>query len=319
MVETADGAWYASLLARRNINGHSPLGRETFLVGVTWEDGWPVFNNGEPLLLSEPVEAATNKTPTSSSSSRRRPVPAPWTDEFGGSDLDPSWYQLRTPYTENFKVFNGRIVLRPNVFGLGDRDVPAAILRKQTSLNMTFSAELLGFKGQLGPRNRIGVSAYLSEFQHQDIGLRGCANATGMCLYTELRRNGTVDVSSTPFYPPFPKRGMTDTATNKKYWQTQLNNSGQGLSSGLKLHVRATPLTYALGYSFDNGEPQYVAEIESRWQAFAPGGWFVFSGNSFALFATGDGEPWPYDAPDVGFSKVTETYYAEDIPDYDRW
>lgn len=110
-----------------------------------------------------------------------------------------SWYQLRTPYTENFKISNGRIGFRPNVFGLGDRDVPAAILRKQTSLNMTFSAELLGFRGQLGPRNRVGVSAYLSEFQHQDIGLRGCVNATGMCLYTELRRNGTVDVCFQPF------------------------------------------------------------------------------------------------------------------------
>ncbi|KAB5575338.1 glycosyl hydrolase [Coniochaeta sp. 2T2.1] len=297
MVETPDGAWYASLLARRNVGGHSPLGRETFLVAVTWEDGWPVFNGGEPVLLSEPVvgaAASTDGTQTSNSSSRA--VPTPWTDEFGGSDLDPSWYQLRMPYTENFKVFNGRVVFRPNVFGLGDRDVPAAILRKQTSLNMTFSAELLGFKGQLGPRNRVGISAYLSEFQHQDIGLRGCVNARGICLYTELRRNGTVD-----------------------YWQTPLNNSGQGLSRGLKLHVRATPLTYALGYSFDDDrEPRYVAEIESRWQAFAPAGWFVFTGNSFALFATGDGEPWPRDAPEVGFSQVRETYYADEVGDYDR-
>lgn len=65
--------------------------------------------------------------------------------------------------------------------------------------------------------------------------------------------------------------------------------------------------------------PTYVTEIESRWQAFGPPGWFVFTGNSFALFATGEGEPWPYNAPDVGFNKVTETYFEEDIPDYDRW
>lgn len=45
----------------------------------------------------------------------------------------------------------------------------------------------------------------------------------------------------------------------------------------------------------------------------------MFSGASFSLFATGDGEPWPYDAPEVGFEKVWETYYEEDIPDYDRW
>jgi hypothetical protein len=98
-----------------------------------------------------------------------------------------------------------------------------------------------------------------------------------------------------------------------------LNGSGQGLSSGLRLHIRATPQTYSLGYSFKNEKPTYVVDIDSKWQAFAPSGWFVFEGNSFALFAHGEGEPWPYNAPDVGFAKVTETYYQESIPDYDRW
>lgn len=39
----------------------------------------------------------------------------------------------------------------------------------------------------------------------------------------------------------------------------------------------------------------------------------------FALFASGNGEPWPYDAPDVGFSSVEEVYYEENLPDYDEW
>lgn len=38
----------------------------------------------------------------------------------------------------------------------------------------------------------------------------------------------------------------------------------------------------------------------------------------FALFASGNGEPWPYDAPqDVGFAEVVEEYFEEEIPDYD--
>ncbi|KAM0311385.1 hypothetical protein ACHAPQ_012393, partial [Fusarium lateritium] len=56
---------------------------------------------------------------------------------------------------------------------------------------MTFLATLSSFKGDLGPRNKIGISSYLSEFQHQDIGIRGCINATGICLYTKLNKNGT--------------------------------------------------------------------------------------------------------------------------------
>jgi beta-xylosidase len=268
------------------------LGRETFLSKVDWVDGWPI-NGGDPVLLSEQVEGLKGSPPLDEANSR--PVPPPFVDEFNGDKLHPEWYQLRSPYTENYKIFNGRLVFRPNVFGLSDRDVPAALLRKQKSLNMTFSAELLGFRGELGPRNRIGVSAYLSEHQHQDIGLRGCVNQTVMCLYTETRRNGTLG-----------------------YWQMPLNQTGK-LESGLTLHIRATPLQYELGYSFKGQQPTYVTAIESKWQAFGPPGWLVFTGNMFGLFATGEGEPWPHNAPDVGFSKVTETYFKEEIPDYDRW
>ncbi|TEA17838.1 Non-reducing end alpha-L-arabinofuranosidase BoGH43A [Colletotrichum sidae] len=284
-VEGADGEWYASFIARRNVNGSSPLGRETFLADVTWEDGWPIINGGNPIVLSEEVGPKTGP----------KKVPEPWIDEFSGQELDASWYQLRTPYTKNFDIFNGRLVFRPNVFGLSDRDTPAAVFRKQTSLNMTFSAEVLGFEGSLGPRNRVGISAYLSEFQHQDIGVRGCVNATGMCLYAETRRNQTTE-----------------------YWQLPLNESSS-LPSGLKLHIRAEPLAYELGYSFGEDETTWVAEIESKWQAFAPAGWFVFGGMSFGLFATGEGEPWPHNAPKVGFTKVEESYYEEEIPDHDQW
>ncbi|KAM5376462.1 hypothetical protein ACJZ2D_005516 [Fusarium nematophilum] len=285
LVETAKGDWYASFLARRNINGTSPLGREAFLVNVDWEDGWPVFNKRNPILLSEEVEPKTGP----------RRVPPRWVDNFSSRELDPSWYQLRTPYTQNYQLKKGRLVLKPNVFSLSERDTPAALLRKQKSLNMTWSAELSSFKGNLGPRNRVGISSYLSEFQHQDIGIRGCVNQTGMCIYTELNKNGT-----------------------QEYWQTPLNQT-KGLEKGLKLHIRAEPLEYHLGYSFGGDEPTYVTSIASSWQAFAPPNWLIFSGASFALFATGDGEPWPYNAPDVGFEKIWETYFQEDIPDYDRW
>ncbi|RYP60212.1 hypothetical protein DL770_010041 [Monosporascus sp. CRB-9-2] len=37
----------------------------------------------------------------------------------------------------------GGVILISNVYNLGDRDMPAAPIRKQTSLNMTFSATLL--------------------------------------------------------------------------------------------------------------------------------------------------------------------------------
>ncbi|KAK4062348.1 CAZyme family GH43 [Trichoderma harzianum] len=273
---TFKDGWYYLLIAE---------GRETFLTNVTWKDGWPIFNDGKPILLSEEVGPKTGK---------RRILP-PFVDNFSSQKLDSEWYQLRTPYTRNFKVHKGSIELRPNVFSLSDRDTPAALLRKQKSLNMTFSAELLGFNKTLGPKNQVGISSYLSEFQHQDIGVTACANTTGLCIYTELWQNQT-----------------------SQYHQIPLNTTR--LTEPLVLHIRATPLLYQLGYSLGNAlQPNYIAEIASSWQAFAPANYFVFSGASFAIFATGLGEPWPYDGPVVGVKRVTETYYEENIPDHDIW
>lgn len=47
LVRAADGSWWAVLLGMRLCGGyHYPLGRETFLVPVTWEDDWPVLAPG---------------------------------------------------------------------------------------------------------------------------------------------------------------------------------------------------------------------------------------------------------------------------------
>ncbi|PVH83520.1 glycoside hydrolase family 43 protein [Cadophora sp. DSE1049] len=299
-VESAEGDWYASFLARRNINGSSPLGREAFLTTVKWDNGWPIMNDGKPILLSENVGNTPEvKSPATS-----------FRDTFNGKTLDPSWYQLRIPYTKNYRLGNtgkdkkdlgtaghqkrGGVTLYPNVFTLSDRDTPAALVRKQKSLNMTFSASLLPTDGSLGYRQSVGISVYLSEFQHQDVGIRGCVNQTGMCFYSSLIRNGTT--------------------TTK---QVRLNSTA--IPTGVTLQIRAEPLKYTFGYQIAGQKEVWMDEIESKWLAFGPAGTFVFEGANWALFASGNGNPWPFNAPEVGFREVRETYFEENIPDYDRW
>ncbi|KAJ5150343.1 uncharacterized protein N7482_010801 [Penicillium canariense] len=187
LFNTYQGDWYAVFLARRNVNGSSPLGRETFLCSVNWESGWPILNHGEPILLDSSQASASSKAKLE-----------PFYDAFDKAVLDLSWYHLRTPYVQLYTLAHlgdsGGVILHANVFSLSDRDVPAAILRKQRSLNMTFSAEILSFDGSLRSHQTIGISAYLSELQHQDIGLTGCRNSTGMCIYTSFLNNETAEV-----------------------------------------------------------------------------------------------------------------------------
>lgn len=54
LVQAVDGSWWAVLLAMRPYGGyHYNLGRETFLVPVAWQDGWPVFAPGQGRIFDE--------------------------------------------------------------------------------------------------------------------------------------------------------------------------------------------------------------------------------------------------------------------------
>ncbi|KAL2812685.1 glycerate kinase [Aspergillus cavernicola] len=115
--DTSQGDWYPAFLARRNINRSSPLGWETFLCSVQWKNSWPIFNNGDPILLDH--------------SSGQNPVQPPFVDAFDEKELNPSWYQLRTPYTKTYSLRRSRskgLILHANVVTLSDRDIPTAIL-----------------------------------------------------------------------------------------------------------------------------------------------------------------------------------------------
>ena len=46
LVELPGGEWRATVLGMRPVGGHTVLGRETFVAGVTWEDDRPVVNAG---------------------------------------------------------------------------------------------------------------------------------------------------------------------------------------------------------------------------------------------------------------------------------
>ena len=46
LVDDGNGNWYMVMLACRPQEGHTLMGRETFLAKVVWEDGWPVINPG---------------------------------------------------------------------------------------------------------------------------------------------------------------------------------------------------------------------------------------------------------------------------------
>ncbi|KAF4967822.1 hypothetical protein FZEAL_10482 [Fusarium zealandicum] len=280
--DTPDGRWFGTFLGRRNTGKWSVLGRETFFAPVTWEDGWPTMNNGEFVLLSQSYDYGPDV----------EYPPKPYQDDFEEPELRSSWYQLRSPYSTTYrkKSEGNGVVLLPNVYTLSDRDTPSAILRKQQSINMTFTASLLPTDKGLGPHQSVGISAYASEMAHQDIGVRGCGLSPGLCIFVDMTVNS-----------PGP-------GTRPETVEFPLNTTR--IAPDFKLHIRALPTQYKLGYSLGQSEPKWV-------KTFSPGVLPVsFDGVMFGLVASGNGFPWPYDAPEVGFSQIREEYYEEGFGDY---
>ena len=103
LVDTPDGEWYMVLLASRPCGQYTGLGRETFLARVTWEDGWPVVNDGVG-ILNEYQEVGLPEVcelPESSCLS------------FYTKTLDPHFVTVRNPKPDMYQLpGNGSLVLK---------------------------------------------------------------------------------------------------------------------------------------------------------------------------------------------------------------
>lgn len=117
LVQAPDGRWWAVLLGTRPYDGHRhPLGRETFLCPVEWQDGWPVFAPGEgrvPATVELGVELTPGVwQPDSRSAGAVVPEDRRWTSVRGFAA------SFATPDGEGWS-------LRATEDGLGDPGTPA--------------------------------------------------------------------------------------------------------------------------------------------------------------------------------------------------
>ena len=133
LVETQSGEWWMVLLAMRPYGGYYyNLGRETFLVPVRWEDGWPVVSPGTGRV--EFVYPVPNLP------EQNWPIPAA-RENFDEQVLAPHWIFLRTPPDE-FLSFNerpGYLRLRLRPQRLSEPTNPSFVGRRQGHIH--FSAQ----------------------------------------------------------------------------------------------------------------------------------------------------------------------------------
>jgi alpha-N-arabinofuranosidase len=176
LVEAPDGTWWAVLLGMRPYGGyHYPLGRETFLVPVVWEEGWPVFAPGIG-RLTDHVEV-----PSATLSSVRRGEVATGLIP----PADPRWTSLRGP-VDGFVTPRGQgWSVRPSATSLKDTSTPAFLGVRQEHRNLDFVVTL---RAQLGPGEEAGLAIRQSENDH--VRLAVLTAPTGKILIQAIHRRG---------------------------------------------------------------------------------------------------------------------------------
>jgi alpha-N-arabinofuranosidase len=140
LIQTQNGDWWATFLAiRPYAPDKSIIGRETFLLPVTWQDGWPVIlQPGKPVpyVVTRPVLPAGAPRPLQTSGDFS------YVDEFKGSRLSLPWIGIRTPKQPFYHLGAGALDLDATV-PLGDTGAaPAFIGRRLQHAVATISTTL---------------------------------------------------------------------------------------------------------------------------------------------------------------------------------
>ena len=137
MVQTKEGDWYAVFLGCRPYAGDFyNTGRDTFLLPVSWEDGWPtILPSGQPVkTVVEKKGLQTDvERPTGNFS---------YATDFSESALDQGWVYLRNPKRECFHLDGKGLMIDALPTDIYGTDQVSAVFRRQHHTNFQTTTEV---------------------------------------------------------------------------------------------------------------------------------------------------------------------------------
>ena len=136
LVSTPKGDWYAVFLACRPYEeDYYNTGRDTYLLPVTWKDGWPtILEKGKAI-------------PTVNEKKDLQPKENLWTgnfsytDAFNGKKLDQRWMMLRNP-SDFYRLVDQGLDIQAKAVNITEHKSPAAIFARQQHNTFTAETEL---------------------------------------------------------------------------------------------------------------------------------------------------------------------------------
>ncbi|WP_157074058.1 glycoside hydrolase family 43 protein [Pseudoxanthomonas mexicana] len=188
-VKLKDGTWWAVFLATRPYRGNQyNLGRETFLLPVTWKDGWPVIlPRGErvPMVAQRP-DLPRNPQPLPTSG------PMAWTERFDAPSLPLSWMTLHPPQTTWYTTGKAGLTVTPGTMPLGAFGTapgqPSYLAHRLQHHKATLETTLASFDPALG--ELAGLALLQNEYGHYVLGVERDAQGLAVSLYRRSSREG---------------------------------------------------------------------------------------------------------------------------------
>jgi alpha-N-arabinofuranosidase len=245
LVQTPGGDWWATFLAVRPYEGdYYNIGRETFLLPVTWRDGWPIIL---PHKTSIPYAAARPNLPRGKAA-----VPTSgdfaYVDDFAGDRLDMRWIGLRIPATPFARVAGGELILSGGA-KLGDQaGVPAFVGRRQQHGRATMSTTVRFTPTQDG--ERAGLAAMQSDRNYAFFGITRIGGRPMLALVT---------------------RDMTaDGGEERQVATAPLTGTGP-----VTLTIRADGGTLAFDYAVGGRTATLAKDVDARFLSTKAAGGFV--------------------------------------------
>ncbi len=160
--QTPDGSWWSVFLGARpygrNVRDFA-TGRDTFLLPVAWNDGWPmILSPGQaiPLVAKRPnlPDAPSAEWPTGGDYTVE--------DRFAGSELSPRWSRLRSSNTRWWRTGPGGLRLTPRPVEIGAKEgQPSFVGFRQAHINATTTVSIA--YAPLRPGDRAGLAAVQDE------------------------------------------------------------------------------------------------------------------------------------------------------------
>ena len=196
-VQLPNGDWWATFLATRP---YGPdlynIGRETFLLPVTWKNGWPgILPAGEliPYVHSRPAlpEGPAPRIPTSGDFG--------FTDEFDGTTLGMEWIGLRTPGKPVYTLGDGQLAMDCSG-SFGDLSGPPSFIGRRQQHHVASATTTFSFS----PRSngdRAGLAAVQNDSSLIFFGTERIDDQNHLVISTRDKSNEDMQVKKISLAP----------------------------------------------------------------------------------------------------------------------